>query len=229
MPELCLCAILMRGDGGSKFKKKNRPAVGASRHPNPTGVGFGDRTADGKAHPHPIRFGRKIRLENPINVRWINPCSRIFNRHAHHTTVGLISLYFQHASLNRLHTLDGIHDEVQGDLLQLHLVAQHGWEVFVEVCLKVYAMLLQLNTHSRQDCQDDLVDVSRRPLRRLLFEHRANVPDYVACAMTGSHNGLQCSLCLFKIRLLHTKPTQSCTGPCRDTAERLPDLVSESA
>ena len=35
-----------------------------------------------------------------------------------------------------MHGLDAIHDEVQDDLLQLHLVALHGREVFVELCLK---------------------------------------------------------------------------------------------
>ena len=47
-----------------------------------------------------------------------------------------------------MHGLDAIHDEVQDDLLQLHLVALHGREVFVELCLKVYIVFLQLNTHN---------------------------------------------------------------------------------
>jgi len=113
MTRSCHRADLMQDDAGRQFKMENRPSVGARRHPNPTVVGFDDRTADDKAHPHSIRLGRKKRLENPINVRWINPRSRIFNRHKHHARVGLISLDFQHASLNRLHSLDGIHDQVR--------------------------------------------------------------------------------------------------------------------
>src|SRR5215470_9000430 len=211
-----------------QFELENRTSVDAWRHPNPTIVLLDDRTADDKAHPHPIRFGRKKRLENPIDVGWINPRARIFNRDTHHTRVGLISLDFQHASLNRLHSLDGIHDEVQDDLLQLHLVAFHDRNVLVELRLKLHAVLLQIDPYKSQDCQNDPVDVDRNYLVCAFPEHRANARDDVACTMAGSHNAFQCRFCLFNIGLFHAKPTQSCTGPGYDTGQRLADLVSES-
>src|SRR5262247_2230734 len=189
-----------------QFKMEDRASVADWRHPNPAAVALNDRMADGEAHPHPSRFGREQRLENPMEVGWINSSSRILNRYMHQTGLGLISLYFQHARPNRLHGLDGIHDEVQDDLLQLHLVALYGQEMLAELCVKLYVMFLQLNTHNRQNCQDDLVDVSRYLCRRILFEHRAHAGDDVAGAMAGSHNALQCCFCPFKIGLLRADP-----------------------
>ena len=89
----------------------------------------------------------------------------------------------------------------------MHLVALHGREVLVEPSLKLYTVFLQLDTHNRQNCPYDLVDVSRCLLRRIFLEHRANACDDVARAMAGSHNALQSGFCPFKIRFLRADPT----------------------
>src|SRR5262249_32299118 len=144
-----------------QFKLKDRASVGGRRDPNSTAVVFNDRTADEKPHAHSIRSGREQWLEDQIQVGWINSCSCILNRHTDHAGCGLIGLYLQDARPNRKHGLDAVHNQVQDNLLQLHLVALHRREVFVEVRLEFYAVLLELETHDRQNRQDDLVDVDR--------------------------------------------------------------------
>src|SRR5215475_15274965 len=104
------------GRTGRQFKFKNGASRDGRRHPNPTAVALNDRLADGETHPHPSCFGREQRLENPMEVGWINSRSGILDQYMHQTRFGLIGLYFQHARPNRLHGLDAIHDEVQDDL-----------------------------------------------------------------------------------------------------------------
>jgi hypothetical protein len=53
-------------------------------------------------------------------------------------------------ALNRMHRLDGIHDKVQDDLLQLHPLP--GWsEEVIELRMKIDAGFCN-STHDRQNC-----------------------------------------------------------------------------
>src|SRR3954447_15033103 len=100
-----------------QLELKDRTSLDGRRCPNPTFVALDDRMADGKAHTHSIGLGREQRFEDLFKVGWINPRSGVFNRHMHETSSGVLGSYLQHARLNRMHRIDGIHDEVQEDLL----------------------------------------------------------------------------------------------------------------
>src|SRR4029450_7388345 len=96
----------------------------AGRHPNPTVVDLNDRAADRKAHPHPVLFGRKKRLENLIDVGWGNTDAGIGDPDMHTIAVEC-GAYRQDALLHRTHGIDGIHDQIQNHLLHLDSIAEY--------------------------------------------------------------------------------------------------------
>src|SRR5262245_30140292 len=96
----------LQGSIDWQFELKDRTVDDGGRRPNPAVVALDDRVADGKAHTHSSCLGGEQRLENPLEVGWINPRSGIFDRHLHKTRSGLLGLYCQLARLDRMHGLD---------------------------------------------------------------------------------------------------------------------------
>ena len=52
---------------------KNRPMRMARRGPKLTAMRFDNRTANRKPHSHALRLRRKERIENVVDVFWIDP------------------------------------------------------------------------------------------------------------------------------------------------------------
>ena len=126
-----------------------------------------------------------------------------------------------------MHRLDGVHHQVQDDLLQLDFVAFHGRKLIVEVRLNFYAVFLQIVP---QDCQhrpDKAVDVDGTSLVRIFSEHRTNIGDDIRSAMTGFPDMGQRGLRSINIGRLSRKPAQRRTGARRNARERLVDLMSD--
>ena len=84
---------------GRQFKMENGASARPSRHPDPAVVALDDRTADRETHSHATRLGRKQRLEDAIDVGWINSRSSIFDRHMHEIRLAALRLYLEHARL----------------------------------------------------------------------------------------------------------------------------------
>ena len=181
----CLGPLLPSMAGRWQFELKDRASADSRRRPNPTVVAFDDRVADRKAHSHAMLLRREKCLEDAIKIGRINSRSSIFDRHMYHASLVSFGSHLQHALLNRMHRLDGINDQVQNHLLQLDLVADYGGKPLIEFSLKVHAVLPQIDPHNIQNRQNKIIDVDRSSLVHILFEHRANACDDVACAMTG--------------------------------------------
>jgi hypothetical protein len=90
-----------------------------------------------------------------------------------------------------MHGLNGIHDHIQDDLLQLNSVASHAWQSIIQFCANLDLMFLEFDFSERHDLHDNSVDVDGFSFVRILFEHCADVSDDVGCAMTGSLNLIQ--------------------------------------
>src|SRR5262245_4595923 len=110
---------------------------------------YDDRAAYLKAHSNPLRLSRKQRLENLIEVRRINSCPRISDRHIHKTWFETVRLHAQGSHPTRTHSLDRIYNEVQNHLLQLDFVAHNDCELVVELYLQVYACGPQIHPNNR--------------------------------------------------------------------------------
>ena len=117
---------------------KSRAAHAAGGYPNAAVMALDDGMADGKSHSHSLSLGCEKRVENFINISGVNSCPAVRDRNMHHSRFSRSRFYFQNSTLPALHRLDGIHYQVQDDLLQLDLVALYGGKLIVEVCLSLY-------------------------------------------------------------------------------------------
>src|SRR5215510_2403982 len=105
-----------------------------------------------------------------------------------------------------MHGLDGIHDYIQDDLLQLNSVARHAWQSTIQSRVNLDLVFLEFDFHERHDLQDNSVDVDGFSFARILFEHRDYVSDDVGCAMTGDLDLVQGGSRLADIRVSRRKP-----------------------
>src|ERR1700733_8301539 len=60
-----------------QLELKNSAMGRVGRDPETSIVSFDDRTANGQAHTHPMRFGGIEGLKNVLQVRWIQARARI--------------------------------------------------------------------------------------------------------------------------------------------------------
>src|SRR4051794_16644287 len=118
-----------------------------------------DGLADDQSHPHSSRLGSEQRLEDLIKLGWVNSCPGIFDGYNYLARIGLGS-YFQYPPVNQLHCVDGIHEKVQDNLLQLNFVSLHDGKSFIEVRLDVYFVLLQLDSKDGEDCEYQSVNIN---------------------------------------------------------------------
>src|SRR4249920_2770220 len=73
--------------GGSKRKVKYSPPERIGCSPQPSIVGFDDRTADRQAHSHPVTFCREEWTEYPFDVLRVYSFAIVRNRGAHVATL----------------------------------------------------------------------------------------------------------------------------------------------
>src|SRR5260370_19804012 len=108
---------------------------------------------------------------------------------------------------------DGIHDQVQDNLLHLDPVAFNNRKLLVKLSSKLNSALPQIDLYNGQNCGDEMVDVDGAFFVRLLFEHRSDACDDVAGAMAcGDYVGYQLAH-LGNIRPVRRKPAEGCTCP----------------
>ena len=139
-------------------------------------------------------------LEDLTEVGGINSNPGILDRHLYTIVPVQFGFYGQHTRLYRPHGIDGIHDQIQNDLLQLDLIAKHRRNSIVEFRFKIDPMFPQIDVDQLQNCPDQFVDIDRRFVFRVLSEHRPDVRDDVACAVTRSLNLIQRGSRLVNIR-----------------------------
>jgi hypothetical protein len=90
-----------------------------------------------------------------------------------------------------MHGLNGIHDHIQDDLLQLNSVASHAWQSIIQFRLNIDFVFLEFVFPEGHDLHDNSVDVDGVSFARILLEHRADVLDDVGCAKTGLLNVIE--------------------------------------
>src|SRR5260370_39627373 len=105
-----------------QLKFENRAFIDSPRHPNTTAMACDNRMADGKANSHTTLFGRKHRVENMIVIGWIDDRASILDGHVNKIWFVNAGSDAQYWRRYRLHHLNGVHDQVSNDLLQLNSV-----------------------------------------------------------------------------------------------------------
>ena len=88
-------------------------------------------------------------------------------------------------------------------------------------------MLPQIDVDQVHHCPDQLVDIDLGSVLRVPFEHRFDVRDDFACAMTGGLDLIQRDAHLVQVRLFGREPTSGRTGPCDNSRQGLIDLMGD--
>ena len=94
-------------------------------------MGFDNRAADREAHAHAVGLRRVEGFKETRQALRAQPMAGIPHRDAHALRLDTrgADVLFAVAVLNAAHRLDGIDDQVQHHLLQLHPIASDGWRV----------------------------------------------------------------------------------------------------
>src|SRR5262249_15794983 len=127
-----------------QFDLENRSS-GRPRYPDFSVVTFYDRMTDRKSHSHSARLGREQRFEDELHVGRVNSAPGILDRQMDITALSKCGSYREYAKARRTHGFDGVHDEVHDDLLNLHLVAQDGRQIFAEADVGFDTLLAQVD------------------------------------------------------------------------------------
>jgi hypothetical protein len=88
-------------------------------------------------------------------------------------------------------------------------------------------MFVQFAAHEFQNRQDDSVQVDRPCVLRILFEHRADVCDDVACPPGVADDLSQVGADFVDTGCLECQPVQGRFSPHPDGAHGLADLMSD--
>src|ERR1700730_7432025 len=180
--------------------------------------------ADGKAHSHATLLGREHQVENMVVVGRIDARAGILDGDVNDIRLADAGSYAQYSRRCRLHRLDGVHDQVENDLLQLHPVAFQGRERFIELGAQIDFMLLQLVAHDSKNREDQLVDVDRVSRLRFLPEHSAKARDDFTCTVTGPFDLIQRVSRLIYAWLFQSEPSSGGAGCRYNPGQRLIDL-----
>src|ERR1700676_2480388 len=114
---------------------------------------FDYRSTNRQSHSHPVGFRRKECVENALHVAWINPCARVFQHDLHVMGFVHFRLYSQNsfAISDRTHCIDGVHDQVNEHLLQLHPLGHHLWKIVEHLIAQRYLVTLQFPVYEREN------------------------------------------------------------------------------
>ena len=123
------------------------------------------------------------------------------------------------------HCLDGVDDQVEDHLLQLHPVSLNERQTLRECCRHRDAVLRRLATGQRNDLEDRVVDRHALPPCRRLLDEGTDPADDVARSLAVLQDTTERLPDLLEIRRLGAQPAQSRIGVGDRRRDRLVDLM----
>src|SRR5262249_6478254 len=120
-------------------------------------------------------------------------------------------LYMQHSLPvgHGTHCLNGIHDQVSEDQLQLNSVAYHGGKRVDQFSPNRDSSVLNLSSRQQEDLSNKFVDVKRSPSLLTLPENCTNALDSVVGTMSVLHDLIQSFPRFVEVRRRTCKPAQA--------------------
>src|SRR5262245_29637632 len=157
-----------------------------------------------------MRLGGEERIEDTVYAVLIDARSGILYCYSHAGRHDR-GLYTQHSFPvgHGTHRLDGIHDQVSEDQLQLDSVAHHVGKIVDQFGPNRDSSALNLAVRQLQDLSNKFVDVERSPALLSLPENRTNALDSVAGTMPVLHDLIQSFPRFVEIRRRTRKPAQA--------------------
>src|SRR5215471_11187180 len=165
----------------------------ARRDPEPSPVSLNDRTADRQAHTHALRLGRVEGFKQAWEARRRQPRPGIPHGDAHaFRLVGFrADLQFARAVTVAAHRLDGVDDQVDHHLLNLHPIAPKERQALGELGLDRDAGLDDLTPSENDRVADRFIDVEPLHLWQRFFDVISDPVDDVSGPIGFSHNTVE--------------------------------------
>src|SRR6202166_300552 len=185
-----------------------------------------DGTADRQSHAHTVRSRCVEWLEKPVQRFRPQPRTGIpaGNTHAVLRSLGA-DLQLSLALREAAHRLNGVGDQVQNHLLQLHSVALKTWQTRCELLVYRNAALEGFAVDQCSDLHDRVIDVQQLlPRRLLLCEVHQAIYD-VTCTTAILDNALESAFCLPEVGRLQREPVQAGVRVHGEAGQRLPELM----
>lgn len=190
-------------------------------------MNFYYRAAYRQTHPHSSVLRSIERLKQALETLRAHPWAGILHRHQDTACFPpsadeQLSCPFSQAALR----LEGIDDQVQDDLLQLHTVSLNARQLLGELRLYRDRVLLELAMGQNYDLPHRFIDIDRVLPQRRLSEHDTDPPDDLGGPPPLLDNVIQGLSNLIQIRRLRAQPALSRIGIVDCRCNRLHDLVS---
>src|SRR6516225_6063488 len=144
--------------GGPHRKPKARSADGIGLHPDLSAVGLDNGAADRQADTHAVALVGDKGLEELRHQFLRDPGPGVGNADGDHIVVAGGGGNDELASLRRLHGLDGIAQQVQQNLLDLHLVDKNEIDGGIELKPDTNALILGSDQRQGAGLLNELLD-----------------------------------------------------------------------
>src|SRR6516165_5629966 len=214
---------------GRNRKLKQGSTWLACRGPKPSPMSLNDRAADRQAQTHALRLGRVEGFKEAWEALRRQPRPGIPHPDAHaFRLVGFrADTQFAPAVTVAAHRLDGVDDQVDHHLLNLHPVAPTERQGLGELRLDRGADLDDLTPSENDRVADRFIYVEPIHLRRRFFDVIFDPVDDV-CGPTGfGHNTIERFPSFAQIRRLHLQKILSRTSVIARRRDRLDDLMGD--
>jgi len=165
----------------------------ARRGPEPSPMSLNDRAADRQTHTHSLSLGRVEGFKQAREALQRQPRPGIPHPDAHaFRRVGFrADLQFAPAVTVAAHRLDGVDDQVDHHLLNLHPIAAKEWQGLGEVRLDRGADLNDLTPSENDRVADRFIYVEPLHLRRRFFNVIFDPVDNVSGPIGCGHNRVE--------------------------------------
>src|SRR5438477_11462941 len=101
-------------------------------------MSFDDGAADRQSHPHAVVFSGIERLKKAVDLPRLETSTRILDSeqtptHTHACFATALNYQDTGGFLDCVHGIHSVHHQVEQYLLELHTIAQYGWQVLRQI------------------------------------------------------------------------------------------------
>jgi len=188
-------------------------------------VSLDNRTADRQAHSHSIRLGRVERVEDPVGIA--KPIAAIahFDLDSSVILMPRHDAQASHVDVDVLHRFDAVADEVQDDLLHLHVIGDCRGKIRIEVEVKLDVGRCQPVTEKITHFADHRIQIDRVRFAFGLAEQRPDAADHLRCRVGVSDDLLGYPAGMTEVGRVGVEPSLECAGVGHDSLEWLVEFV----
>src|SRR6516164_9645685 len=169
---------------GPQREAKDRSAVGIGLHNDLSAVGLDNGAADRQADTHAVALVGDKGLEELRHQFLRDPGPRVGNADGDHVVVAGSGGNDELASLRRLHGLDGIAQQVQQNLLDLHLIDEDEIDGRIELKPDTHPLILGSDQRQGAGLLNELLDAFHPTLAIAPPDEFAQATDNLARAQS---------------------------------------------